>query len=81
LLLKKKFLNYLAFISTLSNEYKIPVAQNSFFWIAEEPKLTDERKHQIWEIAHKHPLIKVIEPNEVEQIVKLVEQKNATRFL
>ncbi len=79
--LDRHFSNYLAFISTLSNEYQIPVAQNSFFWIAQKPELTDKRKHQIWEIAHKHPLIKVIEPNQVQQIVKLVEQKQATHFL
>ncbi|PIY09128.1 MAG: hypothetical protein COZ18_08765 [Flexibacter sp. CG_4_10_14_3_um_filter_32_15] len=78
--LNRHLSNYLAFISTVSNKYNIPLSENSFFWIAEEPKL-DTKKHSLWETARQNPLIKLIEPSEVEQIVELVERKQATRFL
>ncbi|WP_338792014.1 hypothetical protein [Bernardetia sp. MNP-M8] len=79
--LNRHFSNYLALISTLSNKYNSPLSENSFFWIAEEPKLTDKKKHIIWETAHKNPLLKVINPDETEKILALVEDKKATHFL
>ncbi len=79
--LNRHFSNYLALISTLSNKYNSPLSQNSFFWIAEEPQLTDKKKHLIWETAHKNPLLKLIHPDEVNKIVELVKDKKATRFL
>ncbi|AFM05885.1 hypothetical protein Fleli_3566 [Bernardetia litoralis DSM 6794] len=78
--LESHFSHYMTFISTVSNKYNIPLSENSFFWIAEEPKL-ETKKHSLWETARQNPLIKLIEPNEVEQIVELVERKQATRFL
>ncbi len=79
--LNRHFSNYLALISTLSNKYNSPLSQNSFFWIAEEPQLTDKKKHLIWETADKNPLLKVIHPDEVKKIVELVEDRKATHFL
>lgn len=78
--LDKDISHYIALISLLSTSYNKDVRNNNFYLIANEPTIIKSPEHSTWENIQNNPLFKVINTEQVNDVVEKVVETKATTF-
>lgn len=73
--------HYFTLISSLSSKFNKSLKENNFYLISEEPKTIDSKEHKLWEAVKLNEIIKVINPEESDQVVEVIMDKKAAKFL
>lgn len=79
--LDKNISHYFTLISSLSSKFNKSLKNNNFYLISEEPKAIGSKEHKLWESVKLNEIIKVINPEESGQVVDVIMDKNAAKFL
>lgn len=79
--LHKTINTYISVMVHLSSEYKIPLNDNKFFLIADQPDKNTEG-YKLWnQINKSENFLTIVSSNESDMVAELIESKNATTFL
>jgi hypothetical protein len=79
--LHKGINTYISVIAQLSAQFHKPLEKNSFFLIADEPKVNTP-EHQLWYQLYKNEkLLKVVTSDESGKIAEIIEDRNTSTFL
>lgn len=79
--LDRNISHYFTLISSLTSKFNKSLQDNNFYLISEEPKDIGSKEHRFWESVRLNRIIKVIEPEESDQVVEVILEKNAAKFL
>jgi len=72
--------HYTNLITLLSLSHDLPLRDNNFFIIADEPEINSP-EHKIWVSIQKQPTFKVINSEQSDRVAQIIEETNATKFL
>ena len=72
--------HYTNLITLLSLSRNLPLRNNNFFIIADEPDLNSP-EHNIWVSIQKQPTFKVINSEQSDSVAQIIEDTDATKFL
>ncbi len=73
--------HYFALISTLSDQHKKSLKDNSFYLISREPEGIQTKEHKLWESVRTNQLIRVIDPEESNLVAEEIDRRKAKKFL
>lgn len=79
--LDKDISHYFTLISSLSSKYNKSLHDNYFYLISEEPKEVSSKEHKYWESVRLNDIIKVIDPEESNEVAEIIIDKKASKFL
>lgn len=77
----KELSHYFGLISLLNLHPRTKSNQDKYFVIGDEPIDTSSKEHKIWENIRNNPAIKLINPDESNQVAEIIEETKATTFL